>query len=334
MSLTPHEHTRDYALYLISSICFYVLFGVSIVQAIRLFRIKQFNSNRGAIVLCLAAGSLMGIFDCFSRYMVLATYSSLQMCSYPYVLIWYFIFTGYILNLDMWIRVYNKVSKGGPRFVKICRTSFLILNLFLLGDLFAVAHLWSVDETSTLPDALYITALMLTAVVISAVVTAYGAKIARRLSAGLRMQLGDEKAKSRSELKRDKHLYKVTRSVVTLSVTCLSGALLALIAKLLLIFIDYDDMQAIVEAVQVLFELTMIIEMLLLVKPKKLKRDHSHSTMSTGYHSDITSHSHASTNNSKPHPYNNFDNDNGGTGLHPVASNDSVDVALKPVLSK
>jgi len=164
--------------------------------------------------------------------------------------------------------VYTKISRGYSRVVKTARLSFSVLNVMLLGVLLAGAHLWNV--TTTLPDVLYVAALVVTAVVISAVFTAYGAKIAQRLSAGLKMRVDTQTTDKKHH--RDKYLYKVTREVVTLSATCLLGALLALSAKLLIIFVDYDDMTAIVDALQIVFEISMIIEMLLMVKPKHMKK--------------------------------------------------------------
>jgi len=251
----------DFYTHLITGLCFFFILLVSLIQTLRLLSRNQFNKNRGAIHLCIAAASAMGVMDSISRMAYNVLYGDqLVMCYYPYVLTWYFIFTAYILALEMWIVVYNRVSKGAASFLRRLRITFAILDAALLAILVTVATLWPV--ATNLPDYLYVGALAVSAVGISALFSLYGAKIARRLGAGLKMQIGSRSAS------RDQHLYTITVQIVMLSVTCFSGAILALIAKFVQQFVIAAVFSDVVKITQSLFEMVMMIEMFYMVKPK------------------------------------------------------------------
>lgn len=259
----------DFFTHLSTSICFFIIFVIAVVQTIRLGLRNQFNKNRGAIHLCIAAAASMALMDGIGRMVYLGLYGSqFLMCFYPYVLVWYFIFTAYILALEMWIIVYNKVSKGAASFLRKLRITFIALDVALLVVLMAAAALWSV--TTLLPDVLYVGALVVTAVGISLLFTIYGVKIAKRLGAGLRMQLHSHSAA------RDKHLYKITVQIIMLSVTCCSGAIIALVAKIVGIYVGSTTFNDVIKLLQALFELVMMLEMFYMVKPKSSREEALH----------------------------------------------------------
>jgi len=207
----------------------------------------------------------MALMDSVARIVYAALYNNQYlMCYFPYVLTWYFIFTAYSLALQMWIAVYTSVSRRAPYLLPRVRIAFVVLNLALLGMLLSCAVLW--EQTNSTPDALYVAALVLSAVVISALFTFYGVKIARRLGAGRKMRV-DHSSLSSS---RDDHLYKVTMQIIMLSVTCCSGAVIALVAEIVIDYFTTSGIFAdvIIKVLQTAFELAIVLEMLYMVQPK------------------------------------------------------------------
>jgi len=217
----------------------------------------------------------VALADDIARVVYIIKYNQQYVCNFPYVLLWYFICSAYIIALHMWIRVYFTVSKQASHVLLRVKIAFIALDVIILTLLLTAASLWqiSADSDTGIPDAIYVVVLAISAIGISALFTFYGVRIVRRLGQGRKMRLTNTSSSSRD----DRHLYKVTIQIITLSATCFTGALIAVAGVLGVHVLTSSAVFAdvIIKVIQYAFEIAISVEMMYMVKPKvrKLRKD-------------------------------------------------------------
>jgi len=256
--------------YLVFSVSFFLLLLFTIRSTILVIRAKEYQSRKISIHICIliATGLCIATDTSIVIYVNQPIFTLYCLFNISNVMIWFFLFSAYLLVLESWISIYQAVSVRARRHLRKLRVAFIVCDTILFAMLATAGSLYcseTVDNSDAdqhfLPgDYFYVISIVTTALIICALLAIYGFKVTRKLREGMKIRVATDS---------DRHIYLVTLRVSIISTTSAVGALLAIIFAV--IVEEIPIAHTVAQIIQMFFEILLMLEILFVSKPQSSK---------------------------------------------------------------